>query len=85
MAHRNLTGLPAKVVARTSPSLAVAVNVIELSGVSVALQDLLTTEPRPRNPVLADAMKRIGIVERSGRGVDKIYRGIFTGIRLPAC
>lgn len=43
----------------------------------VTLFNLLTTEPRPRNPVLADAMKRIGIVERSGRGVDKIYRGML--------
>lgn len=43
----------------------------------VTLQNLLTTEPRPRNPVLADAMKRIGVVERSGRGVDKIYRGML--------
>lgn len=43
----------------------------------VTLQNLLTTEPRPRNPVLADVMKRIGIVERSGRGVDKIYRGML--------
>lgn len=43
----------------------------------VTLQNLLTTEPRPRNPVLADAMKRIGIVERTGRGVDKIYRGML--------
>lgn len=43
----------------------------------VTLANLLTTEPRPRNPVLADAMKRIGVVERSGRGVDKIYRGML--------
>ena len=43
----------------------------------VTLLNLLTTEPRPRNPSLADAMKRIGIVERSGRGVDKIYRGML--------
>jgi ATP-dependent DNA helicase RecG len=43
----------------------------------VTLQNLLTTEPRPRNPALADAMKRIGVVERSGRGVDKIYRGML--------
>ncbi len=43
----------------------------------VTLYNLLTTEPRPRNPALADAMKRIGIVERSGRGVDKIYRGML--------
>jgi len=37
----------------------------------------LTTEPRPRNRALADALKRIGIVERSGRGVDLIYRGLL--------
>lgn len=43
----------------------------------ITLDNLLTTEPRPRNRVLADAMKRIGIVERSGRGVDKIYRGML--------
>lgn len=43
----------------------------------VTLSNLLTTEPRPRNRTLADAMKRIGIVERSGRGVDKIYRGML--------
>lgn len=43
----------------------------------VTLANLLTTEPRPRNRTLADAMKRIGIVERSGRGVDKIYRGML--------
>lgn len=43
----------------------------------VTLANLLTTEPRPRNRALADAMKRIGVVERSGRGVDKIYRGLL--------
>ncbi len=43
----------------------------------VTLHNLLTTAPRPRNPALADAMKRIGIVERSRRGVDKIYRGML--------
>ncbi len=43
----------------------------------VTLANLLTTEPRPRNRTLADAMKRVGVVERSGRGVDKIYRGML--------
>lgn len=43
----------------------------------VTLQNLLVTEPRPRNRALADAMKRIGVVERSGRGVDTIYRGML--------
>lgn len=43
----------------------------------VTLANLLVTEPRPRNPALADAMKRVGVVERSGRGVDKIFRGML--------
>lgn len=50
----------------------------------VTLANILTTEPRPRNPALADAMKRIGIVDRSGRGVDTIYRGMLRfGRTLP--
>jgi len=43
----------------------------------VTLDNLLTTEPRPRNPSLADACKRIGLVERTGRGVEIIYRGML--------
>ena len=43
----------------------------------VGLSNLLTTEPMPRNPALADALKRIGLVERTGRGVDLIYRGML--------
>jgi hypothetical protein len=31
------------------------------------------TPPRPRNPLLADAFKRAGIVERTARGIDTIY------------
>ena len=41
----------------------------------VTLSNLLVTAPRPRNPVLADAFKRIGLVERTGRGIDTIYEG----------
>ena len=43
----------------------------------VTLANLLTTEPKPRNPKLADAFKRIGLVERIGRGVDLIYSGML--------
>ncbi|MCS7056514.1 MAG: putative DNA binding domain-containing protein [Thermoflexales bacterium] len=39
----------------------------------VRLDNLLVTPPRPRNPRLADAFKRIGIVERTGRGIDTIF------------
>ncbi len=43
----------------------------------VTLDNILVTEPRPRNPTLADAIKRIGLAERTGRGVDLIYRGLL--------
>lgn len=41
----------------------------------VTIQNILNVEPHGRNPVLADALKRIGLAERSGRGVDRIYEG----------
>lgn len=43
----------------------------------VTLQNLLVTEPRPRNPLLADIAKRIGLAERTGRGIDRIYMGML--------
>lgn len=41
----------------------------------VTIDNILVTPPKPRNRTLADVFKRIGLVERSGRGVDKIYQG----------
>lgn len=43
----------------------------------VTLSNLLTAPPRSRNPVLADALKRIGLAERTGRGVDRIFEGLL--------
>jgi ATP-dependent DNA helicase RecG len=43
----------------------------------VTLDNLLVVEPRPRNPLLADVVKRIGLSERTGRGVDLIYEGLL--------
>jgi ATP-dependent DNA helicase RecG len=45
--------------------------------------NLLVTEPRARNPRMADAFKRIGLVERTGRGVAIIYQGQLRNGRLP--
>lgn len=39
----------------------------------VHLGNLLVTPPRPRNPLLADALKRAGLVERTARGIDTIF------------
>lgn len=43
----------------------------------VTLENILVVEPSPRNPTLADALKRIGLVERTGRGIDLIYKGLL--------
>ncbi|WP_306602062.1 RNA-binding domain-containing protein [Geothrix sp. 21YS21S-2] len=48
----------------------------------VTKDNLLTIDPTPRNPRLADALKRIGLAERSGRGVDRIYAGLLRFGRL---
>ena len=50
----------------------------------VNLYNLLTVEPQGRNPALADVLKRIGLAERTGRGIDRIYEGsIVYGRPLP--
>src|SRR5262249_28260999 len=42
----------------------------------VTLDNLLVVEPRPRNPLLADAIKRVGLAERTRRGHDPIHQGL---------
>jgi ATP-dependent DNA helicase RecG len=41
----------------------------------VTIGNILVHEPKPRNPRLAAAFKRIGLVEQTGRGVDRIFEG----------
>lgn len=43
----------------------------------VDLNNLLVAPPRSRNPLLADIIKRIGLAERTGRGIDRIYEGML--------
>ncbi len=43
----------------------------------VSPNNILTVAPTPRNRLLAEAVKRIGLAERTGRGVDKIYRAML--------
>ncbi|WP_307874468.1 ATP-binding protein [Frankia nepalensis] len=40
----------------------------------ITVESLLTAPPSPRNPLLADAFRRAGLVERTGRGVSHIWR-----------
>ena len=43
----------------------------------VTVDNLLTAAPKSRNSCLADAIKRIGLAERTGRGVDRIFEGLL--------
>jgi ATP-dependent DNA helicase RecG len=43
----------------------------------VNLSNLLVAAPQSRNPLLADSIKRIGLAERTGRGIDRIYEGML--------
>lgn len=49
----------------------------------VTPNNVLVASPHPRNPLLADAFKRIGLVERSGRGVGIIYHSQLQNGRIP--
>ena len=40
----------------------------------ITIHNLLTAPPHARNPLIADAFKRAGLVERTGRGVNRAYR-----------
>ena len=41
----------------------------------VTVHNLLSVPPKPRNPLLADAFKRAGLVERTGRGINRVFAG----------
>lgn len=43
----------------------------------ITLDNLLVADPRSRNPLLADIIKRIGLAERTGRGIDRIFEGML--------
>ena len=50
----------------------------------VSVDNLLTVEPHGRNECLMAALKRIGLAEKTGRGVDRIYEGsLYCGRPLP--
>lgn len=49
----------------------------------VTVNNILVAGPRPRNPLLADIFKRVGLVERTGRGVSIIYEGLLRTGHLP--
>lgn len=71
--HRDYTRLGRVLVQMDGDGLSVSNPGGFIEGVTY--DNILTVEPHGRNPVLADALKRIGLAERTGRGVDRIYEG----------
>ncbi len=80
--HRDYTLIQAVRVAIEDEGLTIGSPEGFVEGVN--LKNLLTVEPHGRNPVLADALKRIGLAEKTGRGIDRIFEGsIVFGRPLP--
>ncbi len=73
LTHRDYTRLGAVHVRLESEGLMVSNPGGFVEGVTV--KNLLNVDPRPRNPLLADIFKRIGLAERTGRGIDLMYDG----------
>ena len=60
----------------------------------IRLDNFLVAAPHPRSPLLADAFKRTGLVERTGRGINRMFadasshalqRGHAAGNRASTC
>lgn len=72
IAHRNYS-TQADTFIKLSPHLLVVLN----SGAfpyGVSIKNILSAPSTPRNRLLADILSKTGVVERSGQGVDKIFR-----------
>jgi len=73
--HRDYSRLGTTHVRMESESMAISNPGGFVEGVT--LENILVVEPKPRNPLLADSVKRIGLAERTGRGVDLIFQGML--------
>ena len=80
--HRDYTRLGRVLVRLDNDGLTISNPGGFIEGVTV--DNILSVEPHGRNPALADALKRLGMSERSGRGVDRIFEGsLLYGRPLP--
>ena len=82
LVHRDYFRVGAVQVQLQSASLSISSPGGFLEGISP--DNILTTAPTPRNVLLAEAAKRIGLAERTGRGIDKIYTAMLrSGHAIP--
>jgi ATP-dependent DNA helicase RecG len=72
IAHRDYT-INSEIVIKQSPD---SISITNAGGFpkGVNLGNLLTTNSTPRSRLLAQILEKTGLVERSGQGVDKIFR-----------
>lgn len=72
IAHRDYT-INSEIVIKQSPD---RITITNAGGFpkGVNLDNLLTTNSTPRSRLLAQILEKTGLVERSGQGVDKIFR-----------
>lgn len=75
LVHRDFSRLGAVHVKITEDGLSISNPGGFVEGVT--LDNLLVADPRSRNPQLADVIKRIGLAERTGRGIDRIFEGML--------
>lgn len=81
-AHRSMQ-IQSSVVIKQSPK---SISIINAGGfpIGVDLYNLLTTVSVPRAKRLCEVLEKIGLIERSGQGVDKIYyNNLAEGKDLP--
>ena len=82
LVHRDYFRVGAVQVQLQKASLSIASPGGFLEGISP--DNILTVSPTPRNILLAEAAKRIGLAERTGRGIDKIYTAMLrSGHSIP--
>ncbi|WP_336274625.1 ATP-binding protein [Vreelandella indica] len=75
LVHRDYSALGAVHVKLDNDGLSISNPGGFVEGVN--LDNLLVADPRSRNPLLADIIKRIGLAERTGRGIDRIFEGML--------
>lgn len=82
LCHRDYTRLGSVVVQVSNEGLLILSPGGFIDGITQ--DNLLTADSRGRNPLLSDMFKRIGLAERAGRGIDRIFEGsILYGRPLP--
>ncbi|MDE0699969.1 MAG: hypothetical protein F4Y27_00050 [Acidimicrobiaceae bacterium] len=71
LVHRDYTQMGTTLVRMSRDSLTISNPGGFPPGVNTS--NLISVMPRPRNPALADAFKRAGLVDRIGRGISRVF------------